>query len=126
MSEEEIEAYEQIIEALEKLKSKPSKKVRRLAKRTQHVKRSLQIEHIDQLKERVKKWSGQTDIAAALIYELYVKAKAYLDQGEVKNAHKFYDLLLRALRISQHALEKLALQEIEEKLRRLEEQSANA
>jgi len=56
---------------------------------------------------------------ASLAWQLYTKAQAYLDEGDTKNAHKFYDLTIKPLKLCGSALKELNI-ESEKKLSRLE------
>ena len=121
---QEAEIYAKIIRYLEKLQALEAKKrVKSTQKESSAYKRSEQIEHSKDFLEKAKKWSGQNEIAAALAWQMYTKAQAYIDQGDAKNAHKFYELTLKALKLCGTALKELNIEELEERIRRLEEQS---
>ena len=120
----EAEIYEKIIRCLEELAALEAKKrVKSAQKESSAYKRSEQIEHSKDFLEKAKKWSGQNEIAATLAWQMYTKAQAYIDQGDAKNAHRFYELTLKALKLCGAALKELSLEELEERIRRLEEQS---
>jgi hypothetical protein len=120
----EAEIYEKIIRCLEKLQAlEAKKKAKPTQKGSSAYKRSEQIEHSKDFLEKAKKWSGRNEIAAALAWQMYTKAQAYIDQGDAKNAHKFYELTLKALKLCGTALKELNIEELEERIRRLEEQS---
>ena len=120
----EAEIYEKIIRCLEELAALEAKKrVKSAQKESSAYKRSEQIEHSKDFLEKAKKWSGQNEIAAILAWQMYTKAQAYIDQGDAKNAHRFYELTLKALKLCGAALKELSLEELEERIRRLEEQS---
>ena len=121
---QEAEIYEKIIRCLEKLQAlEAKKKAKPTQKESSAYKRSEQIEHSKDFLEKAKKWSGQNEIAATLAWQMYTKAQAYIDQGDAKNAHKFYELTLKALKLCGTALKELNIEELEERIRRLEEQS---
>jgi hypothetical protein len=62
----------------------------------------------------------QNEIAAILAWQMYTKAQAYIDQGDAKNAHKFYELTLKALKLCGTALKELNIEELEKRLTKLE------
>ena len=120
----EAAIYSTIIRCLEDLAELEAKKrIKSTRKQEQGAKKAEQIEHSKDFIEKTKRWSGHNEIAAALAWQLYTKARAYLDEGDVKSAHKFYDLTLKALKLCGAALKELSLEELEERIRRLEEQS---
>ena len=117
----EAEIYFKIIRCLEALAQLEAEKRAKVAhKGADADKRSEQIEHSREFIEKAKKWSGQTDIAAALAWQLYTKAQAYLDQGDSRNAHRFYDLAIKALKLCGSALKEAGIEELEKRLSRLE------
>lgn len=81
------------------------------------------IESSKEFIERTRVWSGQSEIASLLAWQLYIKAQSYLDQKDIKNAQKFYDLMIKALKLSQRALERFDLEDFEKRLEKLEVQS---
>lgn len=127
--EAEVKAYVKILEGLEELsKHDQSRKYLIRVGKAVGGKRSLEalIDSYREFADKAGKWCGHKDLASILAYQLYVKAKAYLDQNDAKNAHKFYDLTMKALKLSQQALERSDLEEFEKRLRRLEMQSGEA
>jgi len=118
---QEAEIYAKIIKCLEKLQElEVRKKAKHIQKGSSAYKRSEQIEHSKDFLEKAKKWSGQNEIAAILAWQMYTKAQAYIDQGDAKNAHKFYDLTLKALKLCGTALKELNIEELEKRLTKLE------
>jgi len=118
---QEAEIYEKIIRCLEKLQElEATKRAKHTQKESSAYKRSEQIEHSEDFLEKAKKWSGQNEIAAALAWQMYTKAQAYIDQGDAKNAHKFYELTLKALKLCGSALKEFNIEELEKRLTKLE------
>jgi hypothetical protein len=118
---QEAEIYEKIIRCLEKLQAlEAKKKAKPTQKESSAYKRSEQIEHSKDFLEKAKKWSGQNEIAATLAWQMYTKAQAYIDQGDAKNAHKFYELTIKALKLCGTALKELNIEELEKRLTKLE------
>ncbi len=121
-SEAEFKAYAKIIQGLTTLHNlDKSRKQAVDVEKTKEGKRIL--ESSADFKDKTKRWSGHEEIAAQLAWQLYVKAQAYLNEGDAKNAHRFYTLLMKALKLSQHALERSSLEELEHRLKKLEAQS---
>jgi len=118
---QEAEIYAKIIRCLEELAAlEAKKKAKPTQKESTAYKRSEQIEHSKDFLEKAKKWSGQNEIAATLAWQMYTKAQAYIDQGDAKNAHKFYELTLKALKLCGTALKELNIEELEKRLTKLE------
>ncbi|MEM2211554.1 MAG: hypothetical protein QW372_01730 [Nitrososphaerales archaeon] len=118
----EYKAYRVILRELERLNEITQQYLKR--RRIEEKARFTQkIESSKDFIERARAWSGQSEIASLLAWQLYVKAQAYLDQKDIKNAQKFYDLMIKALKLSQRALERFDLEEFERRLKKLEVQS---
>ncbi|MDW8044897.1 MAG: hypothetical protein RMJ31_03885 [Nitrososphaerota archaeon] len=84
------------------------------------------IERSKDFIEKARVWSGQNELASLLAWQLYIKAQAYLEQDDTKNAQKFYNLMMKALKLSQKALERFDLDEFERRLKKLEMQSGES
>ena len=121
---QEAEIYTKIVRCLQELAAlEAKKKAKHTQKESSAYKRSEQIGNSKDFLEKAKKWSGQNKTAATPAWQTYTKAQAYIDQGDAKNAYRFYEQTIKALKLCGTTLKELNIEELEERIRRLEEQS---